>query len=212
MDNFVPTYLYIKQHSETGKKYFGKTIKKDPLKYLGSGLRWRRHILAHGKQHVVTIWSRLFTDKKSLIEYATNFSETEHIVESEEWLNLVPENGTRGSGRFGPLSLETKAKISAANKGKPYDGISEEGRKKIAAANRGRIRSNISDETRQLMSLSHLGKLLGPRSQEIKNKISSAQKDRPQKLSTCPHCEISGGRTVMKRWHFDRCKNNSQEK
>ena len=33
-----PTYLYIKQHSVTKLKYFGKTTKKDPVKYLGSGI------------------------------------------------------------------------------------------------------------------------------------------------------------------------------
>ena len=28
-----PTYLYIKEHSITGLKYFGKTTAKNPLKY-----------------------------------------------------------------------------------------------------------------------------------------------------------------------------------
>ena len=37
-----PTYLYVKQHNKTGLKYFGKTTKKDPLKYKGSGLYWKR--------------------------------------------------------------------------------------------------------------------------------------------------------------------------
>lgn len=36
-DNFVPPWLYIKQHNQTGLKYFGKTIRKDPKKYKGSG-------------------------------------------------------------------------------------------------------------------------------------------------------------------------------
>ena len=36
---FSPTYLYIKQHSVTGKLYFGKTSKPYPYveNYLGSG-------------------------------------------------------------------------------------------------------------------------------------------------------------------------------
>ena len=29
----------------------------------------------------------------------------------------------------------------------------------------------------------------------------------PQQATvTCPHCNKTGGRTVMARWHFDRCK------
>ncbi len=54
MKNFA-TYLYIKQHTITGKLYFGKTI-RDPLKYFGSGLHWSPHIRVHGKEHVMTLW------------------------------------------------------------------------------------------------------------------------------------------------------------
>lgn len=32
MTEFLPTYLYIKTHNQTGLKYFGKTT-KDPFKY-----------------------------------------------------------------------------------------------------------------------------------------------------------------------------------
>lgn len=35
IDNFKPTFLYLKQHSVTGKLYFGKTVSKDPSKYKG---------------------------------------------------------------------------------------------------------------------------------------------------------------------------------
>ena len=51
-----PTYLYIKQHSITKKKYFGKTVSKDPYKYTGSGKVWNRHIKKHGKEHIDTLW------------------------------------------------------------------------------------------------------------------------------------------------------------
>lgn len=36
MTIYKPTYLYIKVHSITGMKYFGKTT-KNPIKYDGSG-------------------------------------------------------------------------------------------------------------------------------------------------------------------------------
>ena len=39
-DSFVPTWLYIKQHNITKLKYFGKTVRKDPIKYKGSGTYW----------------------------------------------------------------------------------------------------------------------------------------------------------------------------
>lgn len=91
------TYLYVKQHSITGLKYFGKTISKDPIKYLGSGTRWTKHINKHGKEHVITLWYKLFDDQKLLIEYALLFSEHWDIAQSKDWANLIPENGIGGT-------------------------------------------------------------------------------------------------------------------
>jgi hypothetical protein len=45
---FKPTFLYIKTHSVTGLKYFGKTT-KDPFRYKGSGVYWVRHLKVHRK-------------------------------------------------------------------------------------------------------------------------------------------------------------------
>lgn len=113
---FIPTYLYIKQHSVTGKLYFGKTI-RNPEKYYGSGTRWLRHINKHGKEHVVNLWYELFTDREELTNFALHFSQKMNIVESSQWLNLIPENGINGGGFGRPCgnfshSSETKDKIS----------------------------------------------------------------------------------------------------
>jgi len=68
-----PTYLYIKKHSITGLKYFGKTTESDPYKYLGSGTYWKKHYKKHGKEFIETIWvSDPFTDKELLIEDLIN--------------------------------------------------------------------------------------------------------------------------------------------
>nr|NDG06050.1 hypothetical protein [Oxalobacteraceae bacterium] len=32
------------------------------------------------------------------------------------------------------------------------------------------------------------------------------QKRGPQEKITCPHCRQSGGKGIMKRWHFENCK------
>jgi hypothetical protein len=90
-----PTYLYIKQHSITRLKYFGKTS-KNPHKYQGSGKYWLKHINKHGKQFVKTIWvSDLYYDT-SIKEIALHFSVENNIVESKDWANLVLENGLDG--------------------------------------------------------------------------------------------------------------------
>jgi hypothetical protein len=94
---FMPTFLYIKQHNITGKLYFGKTT-KNPEKYLGSGLHWVRHINKHGKEHVVNLWYCLFLDKTECVALAINFSKQNSIIESNDWLNLIAENGLDGGG------------------------------------------------------------------------------------------------------------------
>jgi len=107
--HMLPTFLYIKQHKVTGLKYFGKTTKKDPVAYLGSGKHWKRHIKKHG-EHIETLWYQLFTDEQKMVEYALRFSKDNNIVESQEWANLKEENGLDGgSYKHRP---ETKIKNS----------------------------------------------------------------------------------------------------
>lgn len=92
-----PTRLYIKQHSITGMKYLGKSIKEDIEKYTGSGKRWLRHVNKHGKEHIKTIWvSDWFYDEDIIQEYALNLSQLHNITEQEEFANLKPENGLDG--------------------------------------------------------------------------------------------------------------------
>jgi len=55
----MTTHLYIKRHVETGMMYFGKTSKKDPYAYNGSGVLWKRHIKKHG-DNIQTIWVKEF--------------------------------------------------------------------------------------------------------------------------------------------------------
>ena len=92
---FKPTWLYIKQHNITGLKYFGKTTRKDPNKYLGSGIRWKNHLCKHG-ENISTVWTQLFISKEDLVSFALNFSQENKIVESSEWANLKPEDGLMG--------------------------------------------------------------------------------------------------------------------
>lgn len=92
---FRPTYLYVKTHTLTGKKYFGKTV-ENPLTYRGSGIHWRRHVKVHGKEHVHTEILGLFTDSIWCTLYALEFSVLNEIVSSSVWLNLKEENGIDG--------------------------------------------------------------------------------------------------------------------
>ena len=180
----APTYLYIKQHSKTGLKYFGKTIKKDPIKYLGSGKRWKRHINKHGKQFVETIWlSDLYFDT-SIVEHALHFSAENKIDTTPTiWANQKPENGLDGGGA-GPISPETRKKLSDAHKGRIVSdetkekmsatakSMTPEHRKKLSDSAMGR---KHSDKTKAKLSDSRKGTKM---TQETKDKISASGKGR----------------------------------
>lgn len=155
MSNFHPTYLYVKQHTRTGLCYFGKTCQKYVETYLGSGTYWNQHLKKHGKEHVITLWYQLYTDKTKLVHDALMYSALWNIVKSDDWANLKPENGLDGNpkgikftaehiekhrvaimGR--PQTLESNAKRSATLRGRKHD---HERIAKVAAANRGKKQS-----------------------------------------------------------------------
>ena len=198
----TPTYLYVKQLSVTGLKYFGKTT-NDPYTYKGSGKHWTRHIKKHGKKHIVTLWvSNLFYDT-SIVDYALQFSKENNIVESKEWANMEPENGLNGwvpgkpfsddhkakisAGNKGRIvSVETKTKISIGNKGKTVSDETKaklrkpktvEHKAKISAGNKGKKLKPLSDETKAKMSASKKGKIL---SDETKAKMCASSKGKPK--------------------------------
>ena len=88
-------YLYVKTHSITGLKYFGKTERKDPYKYPGSGVYWKRHLNKYGYLFTTEIVGK-FTDAEEAEKFALRFSIDHDIVESPEWANLIVENSRDG--------------------------------------------------------------------------------------------------------------------
>jgi len=173
-------YLYVKQHSVTGLKYFGKTEKVDPYKYMGSGIYWRRHLKKHGNLiKTLEVWK--FDDQEMCTDFALTFSKNNNIVESKEWANLQEENGLdgntkgNGGGKKGRTrqghSEETKVKLSIANKGNTH---SEESKIKMSLAKKGKT---CSAETKTKMSIAKKGRT---HSAESKAKMSIAQKRRQQ--------------------------------
>jgi hypothetical protein len=118
LSQFKPTYLYIKRHAITGKCYFGKTTRKDPVGYMGSGKWWKNHIHKHGIEHVETLWFKLFIEQEECTRIALLFSEQQDIVKSNLWLNQIPETGLGGGAtRWGQYpTQETRAKLSVASK------------------------------------------------------------------------------------------------
>jgi hypothetical protein len=94
------TYLYAKQHRLTGLRYFGKTTAADPYKYPGSGRYWKAHCKKHGYD-IITTWVQAYDDQEILEREAIFFSKVYNIVASDEWANLIEEDGKGGGGKIG---------------------------------------------------------------------------------------------------------------
>ena len=201
----MQTYLYIKQHSVTGKLYFGKTI-RNPEKYLGSGVHWLNHIRKHGTKHVVNLWYYLFETKEECTEFAIEFSNKMNIVESDQWLNLCVENGIGGPIGY-KHSDYNKNKISEKSLNRKW---SEQSKLKASKSHSGKPKSE-----------EHKANLRGPKSDEHKANMRKPKSTTENMKGprgpiknphvwievTCPHCGLNGKGTNMKRYHFDKCKN-----
>jgi hypothetical protein len=92
-------YICVKQHTNTKLKYFCKT-KKNPEKYNGSGVDWKKHLSENGKYVInLQIWE--FERQDVCTRFCLWFSKKFDIVESDEWANKIPENGIGGGSPKG---------------------------------------------------------------------------------------------------------------
>jgi len=184
-------YLYVKQHCVTGMKYFGKTENPNPFKYGGSGKYWLRHIKKHGK-HIKTteVWG--FDDIELCVEFALKFSRDNNIVLSDEWANLIEENGINGGDTRKP-----DEKRIPWNHGKKncYHQTSSSNQKRSEA-----LKSHWANNKHN-----RLGK--EPWNKGIPNPEASKRLEKTRENWQCPHCGKQGSGTANKhRWHFDKCK------
>ena len=110
---FSPTVLYIKTHTVTGMRYFGKTCRLDRVsRYWGSGIAWRKHLVEHGRTFKTELLG-FYVDKDRCIQAALQFSKEQNIVESPEWANEVIENGLNGMAYKAKLKPRTEEQKNA---------------------------------------------------------------------------------------------------
>jgi len=103
-------YLYKKTHKDTGLKYLGKTIAKDPYAYPGSGIYWTRHLEKNGNNVETEILRECATEEE-LKFWGQHYSKLWNVVESKDWANLIEE-----AGPGGVWSRESKEKLSQSKK------------------------------------------------------------------------------------------------
>lgn len=181
--------------------------------YIGSSKEWFRrrkvHIAmlrrgTHHSPHLQRAWDR---DGASTFQFQPLeiLSTTSELITQEQWwMDLLrPEYNIRPTANpmGGRLSPETRAKISAAKKGKPSPkrgtSLSEEQKDKIRASLVGRKRppevtEKITDKLR--------GRTNGPLSDERRAKISAAKIGR--KLTAEHRAALSAAQ--IERWRRER--------
>ena len=224
---FKPTYIYIKTCNHCGLKYLGKSCRKtekDVCKYTGSGKYWKLHLKKHNATYSTTIVNKFVkseeTECKVFCKLLSNFM---NVKSNDKWANLKAEDGVDGG--FDYHTEESKKKMSIARMGKK---ATEETKQKLRELNIGHKNSfygkKHTKETKEKMKLrpkTWLGKThteetkqklrkinIGRKhTEETKRKMREVKRKKMKKQPKikCPHCNIEGGNSGMKRWHFDKC-------
>jgi group I intron endonuclease len=132
-------FIYITTNLINGKRYLGqKKFYRNWKTYLGSGQAFKKAVKKYGEENFSKniIYICYSADELDQIEY--DLSVFFNVVESDDWYNL--KYGGRTMHGYSP-SLETRAKISKANKGKPAPNkgipMSEETKRKQSEAQSG---------------------------------------------------------------------------
>lgn len=156
-------YLYVKIHTKTKLKYFGKTT-RNVNRYHGSGKHWQRHIKQHGTEHVKTLRVWKFESLHECASFALKFSKDNNIVNSVHWANLIEENGNDGApvGHPGCVGSKNGMFGKSAMLGKKHK---EESKKLVSEKLKGR---EFTSEWREKISKAKLGKTF---TEEHKNKM-----------------------------------------
>jgi hypothetical protein len=221
----VPGYVYKLTNKNTGEFYFGSRvanigIKRSPEKdlwkyYFSSSKEIKAIINAHGAEifHPEIIYTNTDRDEvywqeqKFIKEHIKNsqclnqhYKDRESGQKSWSTHGVEPWNKNLSSPLKGiPRSVETLELMTRNRKGKNIGQI---------PWNKGK-KGMYSEETIQKMSAAATGKT-GEKnsfygkthSEETLKILRETQKRKVE----CPYCSKIGAISIMKRWHFDRCK------
>lgn len=85
--------LMLKTHTSTGLKYLCVTRRHDYNRYPGSGTYWVRHLDAHGYNFTTEVLYEAESRTDEFVAVCKAYSAEWDIVLSDDFANLMPENG-----------------------------------------------------------------------------------------------------------------------
>jgi uncharacterized protein RhaS with RHS repeats len=222
-------YIYKWVHLPTSKWYIGVRTKKgchpDDGYICSSKIvkpliesfptEWQREILYTGTpDEMLKLESCILTDqdaKNNVNSYNLqngdgNFTTT-GITMPEAWVEKIRKGN---SGKIRSEKARENYRRANQKKAQDLDYLKklrkpklDDHKSKISASLKG---VNKTDEHKRAMSAAKKGKKTGPCSDARKEAIKKALKGKHTlPMVTCPHCGLTG-RSNMKRWHFDNCK------
>jgi hypothetical protein len=163
---------------------------------IGSDTNYKR---ANWKFRNNNIWNSIVNKTSYEVEILLdNITWDQACIKEKEFINL-----------YGRKDIKTGILSNLTYGGEGTFGhiLNEETKKNISKKLKGR---KLSNETCIKMSNSRIGNIPSNKglkmSDEQKEKISLANKGRKKPLAKCPYCNIIGGISVLKRFHFDNCK------
>jgi hypothetical protein len=181
----------IKTHNKTGLKYLCQTKRKNPFKYIGSGVKWKKHLDKHGRE-ITTEIIGIYETKEELKKMGIYYSNLWNVVDSEEWANLKLEEGDGGDTSHTPgwkngmLTRRTYKGNQNPNYGKTGTWAGKVGPMKDMTWFNNSINQILCKECPE-----------GYTKGRIKYK--------------CNHCDKEVN-SLNKKWHFDYCNNNPNKK
>ena len=219
-------YLMIKTHNITGLKYLCQTKRKDPYKYIGSGVEWSKHLVKYGKSIRTEIL--LMSENKKLInDTGRYYSKLWKIVTAMDdfgnkiWANAIPETGG-GPG----CSAEVNKRMFASGNHPFQDRILASERAKQQVKNGthnflgGEIqkktnRRRIVDGTHQFLSGNHSAKyqqeVVAKKEHRFQN--TEWQKEQQRKLVNAgTHHLLGPDAPTQNQWTCDVCGKSGKGK
>lgn len=202
-------FVYKTTNNIDGKYYIGCHQTNDlDDGYLGSGKFLKRAIKKYGTNAFIKEILFFFENKEDMFAKEKELV-NEDLVLSENTYNLKVGGSGGNPGIVGAFagrkhSVETKQKIreKASNK-----IISEQTREKMSNNNWAKI--NIEKHRDHVRKLGSMNGSMN-KSYEHRKKISESMiAQGAQDKVKCPHCSKVGGSRLMKRWHFNNCKDLS---
>ena len=185
-------YLMVKTHNKTGLKYLCQTKRKDPMKYTGSGIKWKAHLKKFGVDITTEILG-VFESKKELSEAGIYYSNLWDVVANNEWANLKLEEGDGG------------------------DTSNTENWKKGMAARRSYSGKNNPNYGKSGSWSGKVGPIKGKKwyndgHSEIFSENCPTGFLQGRLLYTCKYCKTECNQVNIKRWHDEYCKDNPNRK